>query len=318
MAEEFYTPKETVELPKEYQGQYVAETKDHRDEFEEEPENKAEKKPLGLMAKMKKMAYLVAASASVVTIGAAAIESEPVVSEPSSSVVVWEAPRDVADKSFPVLSNLEPNGYVEGYGVINEDFIYLQKIDDSVTTETLTLWNSLNRDGIDTSGTFSEEQIHYDSNTNTLYLNDFMAEDYLINANMMGNGFKINVSGSCKLWGIEVWGFHYGGSLTITGDGYLEIVSSGVSPGIVMYAEESNTCLMIDSEVTLWIDSGDYAIIIWNTLMEKSIYYLQPSTLSGGVRRYMDSGDGTYIGMIAEWDPDNNGYNKSRSVLFTY
>lgn len=85
MAKEFYVPKETLEPPKEYSSQYISEMKIHRDEFGEEPENKAEPKPESLTMRMKKMAYLVAASASVVTIGYASVSTDAGAAKKSES-----------------------------------------------------------------------------------------------------------------------------------------------------------------------------------------------------------------------------------------
>ena len=100
-------------------------------------------------------------------------------------------------------------------------------------------------------GRISNESIpgaSYDEATNTLTLNNYTGE--FLNVNLMGNGFKLRLVGENELKGIVVWGFMYGGSLTITGDGKLTINHTN-TPGIRMECESSASCLMIDSNVTL-------------------------------------------------------------------
>ena len=133
--------------------------------------------------------------------------------------------------------------------------------------------------------------LRYDKATNTLTLNNFNGS--LIEANMMGNAFKIEVLGDNQVDFIEIWGAGHSGSITFTGNGTLT-VGRKMDPdeehyegGLVLMGEMGVTgefacaCLMVDREVTLDI-YGSPAIAIESTAMEKAIYYLDPVTLTGG------------------------------------
>ena len=115
---------------------------------------------------------------------------------------------------------------------------------------------------------------YYDEATNTLTLDNYSGD--FLNVNLMGNGFKLKLVGDNELTGILVWGFMYGGSLTITGDGKLTINHSSM-PGIRLECENSASCLMIDSNVTIEISEGtNAAIVVYDTTLPKGIYYLKP------------------------------------------
>ncbi len=61
----------------------------------------------------------------------------------------------------------------------------------------------------------------YNKKTNTLTLSNFSG-DYL-DLNEMGEDFKIKLVGKNKLLALTVWGNHYGGRVTFTGKGSLDI-----------------------------------------------------------------------------------------------
>ena len=61
----------------------------------------------------------------------------------------------------------------------------------------------------------------YDKTTNTLTLNNFTGG--VIDANLLGNGFKIELIGENSLDYICIWGAMYGGSVTFTGSGSIKI-----------------------------------------------------------------------------------------------
>lgn len=267
-------------------------------------------------------------------------EPEPE-TKPTYEPTVSDYLKDEADDAFPVLSNLEPNGYVPGYGILDEEYVRFENTDGTVNYLYCTdgMWNRTDEWWIDSEGVHFEGGVvitdyyyapnsdyktesarisdqagsawyngkdflwipgaqanglteplyrtlpigpipgaSYDEATNTLTLTNFTG-DYL-NANLMGNGFKLKLVGDNKLKGIVVWGFMYGGSLTITGDGKLTINSSH-SPGIRLECENSPSCLMIDCNVTLNINSGTGPIKVLDSTLDKGIYYLKPLEVIG-------------------------------------
>ena len=201
-----------------------------------------------------------------------------------SEFIVGEMPpplsteADPADDEFPELSNLSPNGYVhfQDFGVLDEDFVILESADGSVYLHAGTVY------GENRESTLSGAR--YDEATNTLTLTNFTGS--LLNVNLMGNGFTLRLEGENHLDGILMWGFFYGGSLTITGTGSLT-VNEGLSrdTGILFQSEYSETCLMIDSGVVLEVYGKESAILVQDTTMEKAIYFLKPLKINGGVRK---------------------------------
>lgn len=61
----------------------------------------------------------------------------------------------------------------------------------------------------------------YDISTNTLTLDNFTGE--VLEVNLMGNGFTINLIGENHLDELIMWGAGYGGSVTFTGTGSLTL-----------------------------------------------------------------------------------------------
>lgn len=93
--------------------------------------------------------------------------------------------------------------------------------------------------------------VSYNKASNTLSLNNFNSTD-VIETNVMGDDFKINVTGSCSVGQIRIWGDHYGGSLTIDGNGTLTVnQSKRYDNAIVLYAEESNSALSFGENVNV-------------------------------------------------------------------
>ncbi|MBO7358033.1 MAG: hypothetical protein J6U37_05945 [Lachnospiraceae bacterium] len=242
---------------------------------------------------------------------------------------------DEADTAFPILSNLDPNGYVPGYGILDEEFVRLENADGSVDYLYCTdgVWNRgswwIDEEGLHLTEDYATQDYYYDPNitdpseipeeylsgahwiidengfiwyrdpelvggyeplrknlpigpvegayydefTNTLTLSNFTG--HFLNVNLMGNGFKIKLVGKNKLTGLVGWGFMYGGSITLTGDGSLDINNpSGF--GILLQAEDSESCLMIDKNVSLHVQGSEGAILIKDSKLNKGIYYLNP------------------------------------------
>lgn len=187
--------------------------------------------------------------------------------------------------SFPTLPNLEPDfaGEYAWSGMGSEEYIRLYDpafASGSPYIHAGTAYTSGN-----VLPWIVEEQdvqgVSYDRSTNTLTLDNYSG-DVTLDVNLMGNGFSIHLIGENHLSQVRIWGAMYGGSLTLTGDGSLTLNKSGTEEaGLVLEAEQSESCLMIDRQVTLEV-YGDPAVIIRSTQMEKAIYALEPITVTGG------------------------------------
>lgn len=200
---------------------------------------------------------------------------------PSSVAPAWT---DVADDAFPVLTNLQPNGAVAGYGVLNEEYIRMQTDSEDLFVVSGSAWGYADASGNWHPVPISDiEGVRYDAVTNTLTLDHYSGS--VLNVNLMGNGFTIDLVGDNYLDQLLVWGFYYGGSVKITGNGSLTVNRDMRFPtGIDLMAEYSESCLMLDSHVRVEAYGTEMAIVVRATSMEKAVYYLKPLTLSGGVR----------------------------------
>ncbi len=176
---------------------------------------------------------------------------------------------------FPTLGNLDPDW--DGNYAWNED-----KLPELYIRYTGIDGNGryiVRGDAWEDTGYEPEEGIFYDAVTNTLTLSNFTATD--LDVNLMGNGFKIRLEGENRLNSFTIWGAMYAGSVRFTGDGKLTIEGDSEC-GLLMYAEMSQTCLMVERGVTLDISGQNGAIDIESTTMEKAIYLLDESRLTGG------------------------------------
>ncbi len=253
--------------------------------------------------------------------------TEPPTTEPTTEPPTTESPtteppatEPVYDDEFPVLINLWPNGYSSSLWTntyeypndyleapVDEDKnIYLEPgaeylIMGNEEEGTLPIHVGVNRteefpDIADLSG----RGAHYDPDTNTLTLTDFDGGDLALEANLMGNNFTIELHGANRLSRIRIWGWYFGGSLTITGDGSLAVndtQTSGV--GLYMESEFSPSCLMIGRDVTVDIyGSPDVensaALYIYATTMEGGIFALQPQEMEGGTLTVLQQAELSY------------------------
>ena len=223
--------------------------------------------------------------------------------EPSAAGSASPAPSvedpfpDTADDAFPVLGNLAPNGPAEGYGVLNEEYILLESSSEQLFLVAGSAWGYFDADGNWQPAEVSQVPgVTYDPATNTLTLDHYSGP--VLNVNLMGNGFTIRLIGDNYLDRLLVWGFYYGGSVTITGSGSLTVNRDLEFPvGIDLRAEFSQSCLMLDSGVRVEAYGTEMAVVVQATAMEKAIYYLNPLTLSGGIRRggdFAEVADGRY------------------------
>ncbi|MBS7263101.1 MAG: hypothetical protein KIG36_05790 [Eubacteriales bacterium] len=194
---------------------------------------------------------------------------------------------EMADDAFPTLTNLEPNGEVPGYGVINEEYILLrsENKEDTKTIVSGSAYASTDENGEVYNPTDKVPGVSYDSASNTLTLENYSGP--LLEVNMMGNGFKICLIGENTLEGVLVWGFHYGGSVTFIGSGKLTVTKKG----ILLRAEGSESCVMIDRGVKLDITGEDSPILVEGISSSrglKGLYYLSPLSMTKGCRRDFD------------------------------
>ena len=121
--------------------------------------------------------------------------------------------------------------------------------------------------GVFNNNTIDNEAIKgasYDRKTNTLTLKDFNHPELHLETNMMGDDFKLKVSGACSLSTISVWGDGYGGSLLITGSGTLNVnTDSAANYAVTLYPENCTAKLAFDGSVkaNLYGSKGVAAII---------------------------------------------------------
>ena len=188
------------------------------------------------------------------------------------------------DAAFPILSNLAPDfAGAQTQSGIPEEYIRMVINGESkyrylVIGET---WENepFNHSLGDVPGA------SYDEATNTLTLENCTAD--VLDVNLMGNGFTVNLIGENRIGYILVYGFYYGGSIKFTGTGSL-VVNEDQSHdfGLMIDAEESQSIVMVDKGVDLEFYGSKFAIIIARTTMEKAIWFLDNQTLlSGGERK---------------------------------
>ncbi len=232
-------------------------------------------------------------------------------------------PPDYED-TFPDLPNKEPDfaGDYAWAGEGSEEYLFLITPEETVALHAGTYYTDK---GMQIHR--SVEGAEYDPETNVLTLTDFHGLDTVLEANLMGNGFTVKLVGENDVSAIRMWGAMYGGSITFTGDGSLQVNIDGNAPSIqtgvdgkpsgstalYIQAEDSKSCLMIDREanVTLY---GNPALMIHRTLMRESIYWLEPNRLVIG-----DVAIGSFVNEMAlATDEDNNIlFDEDGNVIFT-
>ncbi|MBO4327692.1 MAG: hypothetical protein J5950_10510 [Clostridia bacterium] len=209
---------------------------------------------------------------------------------------------------FPELDNLMPD-FEGAYSWA--DFgpeLYLRFCDTDDILYYLVMGDAWRGSG-EIAGQRSD--IFYDRSTNVLTLNGFKGT--AIDANLMGNGLTIELIGENHLNGsITIWGAMYGGSIRFTGNGSLVVNESRSSQtGIIIQAEWSKSCLMVDGSVTLEIygTEGSPAVDILYTYLETVVYMSSNIKLDGGSFKSVSetAGDGTVY--YSGWCVDESGAN---------
>ncbi|MGN1452019.1 MAG: hypothetical protein ACI4XQ_07955, partial [Eubacteriales bacterium] len=115
--------------------------------------------------------------------------------------------------------------------------------------EFLNIWS---RDG---EGIETVPGVSYNETTNTLTLTDVNMPDYLIVTNEMGDDFKVELAGDNHLLSLIVYGYGWGGSVELTGNGSLTINEKKKADWypVTLYAEYTDAAFVVDSTVTLTI-----------------------------------------------------------------
>ncbi len=129
----------------------------------------------------------------------------------------------------------------------------------------------------------------YDENRNTLTLENFTGS--VLDVNLMGNAFTIELIGENRLDQLQVWGAGHSGSVWIRGSGSLTVNGENAAPdgvGIRLNAEGGAARLLVDRGATLEAFGASAAILITDTLSPDAILYLKPTVLTGGVRAVGD------------------------------
>ncbi|MBR4767492.1 MAG: hypothetical protein IK088_00785, partial [Lachnospiraceae bacterium] len=178
--------------------------------------------------------------------------------------------------SFPKLPNAEPDflGNYAWAGMGSEEYLVV----DSTYLHAGTYYTSNGVVPKNLPGAV------YDKASNTLTLENFHGS--FIDANLMGNGFKVKLVGSNSLDTIKMWGAMYGGSITFTGDGSITLNQElKYDSGLYLECENSPSAVLIDREATVEV-YGEAAVMIHATQLETAVYTLNPIVMTGG--RYAD------------------------------
>lgn len=97
----------------------------------------------------------------------------------------------------------------------------------------------------------------YDKKTNTLTLTNYKHPTMSIEANEMGDDFKIKLVGDNQIKSLIVWGYGYGGSVEILGDGTLTInKNKGENCGITMQPEGTKAVLKVSGKAVVDVYAG--------------------------------------------------------------
>lgn len=111
----------------------------------------------------------------------------------------------------------------------------------------------------------------YDKKTNTLTLTNYKHPMMSIEANEMGDDFKIKLVGDNQIKSLIVWGYGYGGSVEILGDGTLTInKNKEKNCGITMQPEGTKAVLKVSGKAVVDVYAGtDKMPFYVNSISEK-------------------------------------------------
>ncbi len=106
--------------------------------------------------------------------------------------------------------------------------------------------------------------VSYDAVSNTLTLTDFSAPSAVLSLTMMGSDFKIRLSGSSSLAAIRSEAMGWGGSITFTGDGALDVTNYSEA-GITVNAGGAADFVRVEPQVRLTVTGAGNAIVVAGT-----------------------------------------------------
>lgn len=180
------------------------------------------------------------------------------------------------EDEFPALGNLNPD-FAGDYAWStegSEEYVRFARDGDTVYSYLVKggAWNTYDAAGkiVDDSSAV------YDKASNKLTLTNFTAS--VLDVNLMGNSFTIELVGTNNISGIQIWGAMYAGSLTLTGNGSLTVGSGG----LILNCEGSESCLIVTKGVTLDVTSANSIIIGDTTMTENAIFLSKSLELTGG------------------------------------
>ena len=106
--------------------------------------------------------------------------------------------------------------------------------------------------------------VSYDAVSNTLTLTDFSAPSAVLSLTMMGSDFKIRLSGSSSLAAIRSESMGWGGSITFTGYGALDVTNYSEA-GITVNAGGAADFVRVEPQVRLTVTGAGNAIVVAGT-----------------------------------------------------
>lgn len=111
----------------------------------------------------------------------------------------------------------------------------------------------------------------YDKKTNTLTLTNYKHPTMSIEANEMGDDFKIKLVGDNQIKSLIIWGYGYGGSVEILGDGTLTVNKNKEDRGgITMQPEGTKAVLKVSGKAVVDVYAGtDKMPFYVNSISEK-------------------------------------------------
>lgn len=197
-----------------------------------------------------------------------------------------KGPNKAAD-SYAYISLGVTVDSVDQYGIelTSEKYIYISDYLKSTNDQYLAAYSIC-----------SPEGISYNKKTNTLTLKNYSGKE--LNISQMGDDFTIKLVGENHLNSLYVYAFSYGGSLTLSGTGSLELSGGVVDPyglyshnGLYIMSEQSDGSqlkdkLTINKGVTLKVKSPDggyntQLIALYLTAEDKNGIVLNGVNLSG-------------------------------------
>lgn len=147
------------------------------------------------------------------------------------------------------------NGPKGGITIDGESYFlaYISFLETDETGEILTDedWNPIGKTVFANNTVRNElSGAVYDRASNTLTITNLSATNMMLETNVMGDDFTLNVVGNCSIGQIVVWGDGYGGTLNIVGDGTLTVNQNKVfNNAIILNAEYSSSALKFGAGV---------------------------------------------------------------------